>query len=252
MSIIRSSQIVTNGLVLALDAGDTNSYPNSGTSWNDLSGNNAHFTLGCAGASCTNPVFSNNAFKTSFTANIDNFASFYNATTAIKNLLYSDHTIEIACKINSFTTGYNLNPLYTTEVQNVLIVWQGYHSGLTLYSGGYIGYTIWNGTSGTVGIYAPQIPTLGANIVIHAVRISNTLYMYINGILVASGAIAAPTNYGYSNVVIGATTTSYFVSQNAFVWASNIDFYTTKLYTVGFTQSQVTQNFNAMRGRLAI
>jgi hypothetical protein len=252
MSIIRSSQIVTNGLVLALDAGDTNSYPSSGTSWNDLSGNGANFTLGCAGASCTNPVFSNNAFKTSFTANIDNFASFNNATTAIKNLLYSDHTIEIACKINSFTTGYDLNPLYTYETANALIIWQGYHSGLYLNSSGYLAYVIWNSTAGTVGLYPPQILTLGANIVIHAVRISNTLYIYINGALVASSAIAAPTNYGYNNVVIGATTTTAVVSQNAFVWASNIDFYTTKLYTIGFTQSQVTQNFNAMRGRLAI
>jgi len=251
MAIIRSSQIVTNGLVLALDAGDTNSYPNSGTSWKDLSGNGANFTLGCAGASCTNPVFSNNAFKTSFTANIDNFASFYNATTAIKNLLYGDHTIEIACKINSFTTGYDLNPLYTYETANALIIWQGYHSGLYL-SGGYLWYLIWNGTSANVYTYSVISSYVGQNIVIHAVRISNTLYIYINGALVASSAIAAPTNYGYSNVVIGATSSTLIVSQNIFTWASNIDFYTTKLYTIGFTQSQVTQNFNAMRGRLAI
>jgi len=245
-------KIITSNLVLSLDAADRNSYPGSGTAWKDMSGNNAHFTLGCAGSGCTNPTFGNNAFKTSFTASIDNFASFYNATTAIKNLLYGDHTIEIACKINSFTTGYDLNPLYTTETQNALIVWQGYHSGLTLVSSGYLAYVIWNSTAGTVQVYSPQILTLGANIVIHAVRISNTLYIYLNGALVASSAIAAPTNYGYSNVVIGATTTTAVASQNAYVWASNIDFYTTKLYTMGFTQSQVTQNFNAMRGRLGI
>jgi hypothetical protein len=33
-------QIVTNGLVLSLDAADQNSYSGSGTAWNDLSGNN--------------------------------------------------------------------------------------------------------------------------------------------------------------------------------------------------------------------
>jgi len=252
MSIIRSSQIVTNGLVLALDAGDTNSYPSSGTSWNDLSGNGANFTLGCAGSGCTNPVFGNNAFKTSFTANIDNFASFYNATTAIKNLLYSDHTIEIACKINSLSRGVDLNAAWTYETGISMIIWQGYHSGLYLDGNGVLWYNIWNGTSGTVYTYAPQVLTLGVNIVIHAVRISNTLYIYVNGALAVSAAIAAPTNYGYSNVVIGATSSTLIVSQNIFTWASNIDFYTTKLYTIGFTQSQVTQNFNAMRGRLAI
>ena len=38
-------QIVTNGLVLALDAADRNSYPGSGTTWSDLSGNNNTGTL---------------------------------------------------------------------------------------------------------------------------------------------------------------------------------------------------------------
>jgi hypothetical protein len=238
--------------VLALDAGDTNSYPSSGTSWNDLSGNGANFTLGCAGSGCTNPVFGNNAFKTSFTANIDHFASFYNATTAIKNLLYGDHTIEMTFKINSLSRGVDLNAAWTYETGISLIIWQGYHSGLYLDGGGSLIYNIWNGTTGTVSINTYLYPYVGANVTIHAVRISNTLYLYVNGLLAASGGIAAPTNYGYSNVVIGATTTTAVVGQNAFIWASNIDFYTTKLYTIGFTQSQVTQNFNAMRGRLAI
>ena len=33
-------KIVTDGLVLALDAADKNSYPGSGTTWRDMSGNN--------------------------------------------------------------------------------------------------------------------------------------------------------------------------------------------------------------------
>jgi hypothetical protein len=41
-------QIVTNGLVLALDAADKNSYPGSGTTWTDISrnGNNGTLTNG--------------------------------------------------------------------------------------------------------------------------------------------------------------------------------------------------------------
>jgi hypothetical protein len=38
-------KIVTNGLVLALDAADKNSYPGSGTTWRDLSGNGYNGTL---------------------------------------------------------------------------------------------------------------------------------------------------------------------------------------------------------------
>jgi hypothetical protein len=45
MAIYRGPNIVRNGLVLALDAADRNSYIGSGTSWRDLSGNNNNGTL---------------------------------------------------------------------------------------------------------------------------------------------------------------------------------------------------------------
>ena len=45
MGIFYNPRIVTDGLVLALDAGNTKSYPGSGTAWTDLSGNNNTGTL---------------------------------------------------------------------------------------------------------------------------------------------------------------------------------------------------------------
>lgn len=45
MAEIHGPKIVRDGLILALDAGDKNSYPGSGTSIYDLSGNNYTFTL---------------------------------------------------------------------------------------------------------------------------------------------------------------------------------------------------------------
>jgi hypothetical protein len=45
MSFVHSPKIVTNGLVLALDAGNTKSYPGSGTTWYDKSGNGNHLTF---------------------------------------------------------------------------------------------------------------------------------------------------------------------------------------------------------------
>ena len=41
-------KIITDGLVLSLDAADKNSYPGSGTAWSDLSGNGKNGTLGGA------------------------------------------------------------------------------------------------------------------------------------------------------------------------------------------------------------
>ena len=44
MAISYNPRIVTDGLVLALDAGNTKSYPGSGTTWFDLSGKEHNFT----------------------------------------------------------------------------------------------------------------------------------------------------------------------------------------------------------------
>lgn len=45
MALIHSPRTVTDGLILALDAGNTKSYPGSGTSWTDLSGQGNTGTL---------------------------------------------------------------------------------------------------------------------------------------------------------------------------------------------------------------
>ena len=45
MSVDYNPRVVTHGLVLALDAGNTKSYPGSGTAWTDLSGQGNNGTL---------------------------------------------------------------------------------------------------------------------------------------------------------------------------------------------------------------
>ena len=45
MAVGYNPKVVTDGLVLALDAGNAKSYPGSGTSWTDLSGNSNNGTL---------------------------------------------------------------------------------------------------------------------------------------------------------------------------------------------------------------
>ena len=45
MSLSHSPKIVTNGLVLCLDAADKKSYPGTGTTWFDRSGRGNHGTL---------------------------------------------------------------------------------------------------------------------------------------------------------------------------------------------------------------
>ena len=45
MGFYRGPRIVRDGLILALDAGSERSYPGTGTTWYDLSGNSFHHTL---------------------------------------------------------------------------------------------------------------------------------------------------------------------------------------------------------------
>jgi hypothetical protein len=45
MGLSHSPSIATNGLVLCLDAANRKSYPGSGTTWTDLSGNGNNGTL---------------------------------------------------------------------------------------------------------------------------------------------------------------------------------------------------------------
>ena len=51
MGFYRGPNIVRDGLVLALDAAAVRSYPGTGTTWYDLSGNNFDFTLNSSGIS---------------------------------------------------------------------------------------------------------------------------------------------------------------------------------------------------------
>lgn len=84
--------ILTNGLSLYLDAGDTLSYPGTGTTWYDLSGNNRTFTWATSPSftSGTVPYFNmsgygvngpaSNSFGITNTSGYTIFVAFYNNT----------------------------------------------------------------------------------------------------------------------------------------------------------------------------
>jgi hypothetical protein len=95
MSYNTFSPIVTNGLVLYLDAANTKSYPGSGTNWIDLSGNGNNGTL--VGA-----TFSNSNSGIISLNGVDNYISVpdsisWNFTTSV--------TVECWIYINSYGPG---------------------------------------------------------------------------------------------------------------------------------------------------
>ena len=120
MSYSKGPRIVTDGLVLYLDAGNSKSYPGTGTVWNDLSGNNNNGTL------VNGPTFSS-ANKGSIVfdgvndgCNINN-NSFINPTNAITfgaivNLSgYGSNYAPIIFKQNNYTSLYEQYALYLTN-----------------------------------------------------------------------------------------------------------------------------------------
>lgn len=244
-------RIVTDGLALCLDTVDRNSYI-SGSILRDMSGNSADFSLVCySTSSCTIPTISGNGIRTGFTVATEKYINCTNVTTTLKNLLYGNHTIEIACKINSLTRGIDLNASYTTETRTSMIVWPGFHSGLTM-DNTTMYYEIWSGSAAIAGTSTPISSYVGKNSIIHASRISNTLYIYLNGVLTSQTNISPPLNRNYTNLRLGAAAVAYAITTNGYVWPSNIDYYSVKLYNKGFTANEVQQNFNSIRSRFGL
>ena len=94
MAFSYSPKIVTNGLVLCLDAANRRSYPGAGTAWTDLSGNNNHATL------INGPIFNNiNTGNIIFDGTNDT-SSFGN----VLNLRTNNFTLIQWIKPNSFSS----------------------------------------------------------------------------------------------------------------------------------------------------
>jgi hypothetical protein len=52
-----TGSVITSNLILYLDAGNTSSYPGSGTTWTDLSGNGNHFTINASAYNSSGPKY---------------------------------------------------------------------------------------------------------------------------------------------------------------------------------------------------
>ena len=176
MGFIKGPNIIRSNLILCVDAGDRNSYSGSGTNLFDIAGNLSNFSLGCYGTSCTVPSFTNNYLSTSFDLTKSNFLDCLNESSVLNSLLYDNHTLEITCKIRSLVRGIDLDATKTNEIRTSILVWQGYHSGLTL-DNTYLWYDIWNSTTGAVSIITNITSFVNKVIMIHAVRLSNVLYL---------------------------------------------------------------------------
>ena len=212
--------IVTNGLVLDLDAAKLASYPGTGTAWNDLSGNNNNGTL------TNGPTFSGIGKQASIVFDgVDDFVKSNISKSSFPNLI----TLSIGFKLLSFS-----------DIKGLLQFANALNSG-----------TPWillrtNG-SNTMSWY------LNGNYQINQTILTNTIYFldltydgttwkaYKNGVL--DGSFVGS---------FGSFNGDYFWIGNGYNGYTNIEVYNTRLYNRALSATEVSQNFNALRGRYGI
>ena len=205
--------IVTNGLVLCLDAAKKDSYSGTGTAWNDISG------------------FQNNGTLT-------------NGPTYSPSDLGS---IVLDGTNDYIKTNYSTNNTYFSVE---LIVKPNIVSGVRVYAGKFsgAGNDWWIGGNGTTLTYSTNgsSMTYGTALstsnfyIINANMGASGKELYVNGSLASSAAYQNITPSG--SIAIGT-----FGDNLGFY--SSINVYGFKLYNNGLTAAEVSRNFNAQRSR---
>jgi hypothetical protein len=237
-------RIVTNGLSLCLDAGNVKSYPGSGTTWTDLSGNGNNGTL------TNGPTYS---FSNGGSIVFDGTDDYVACPATSFTQFDADFTIESWVWIDSTVT--------SSRPDN--------EKGVTLFSsfppsGGGSFLVIISGSTSTAGtglqIYQDSISinmtisqTIPLDSWVHLaiVRVGSTIYGYINGIpytftLVSGSSTALLGNATGGSRIGAALNSSYIGYWKGYI--SNIRIYK----GIGLSNSEIQQNFNALRGRYNI
>jgi len=254
MSYYNGPTIVTNGLVLYLDAANNKSYPGSGTVWRDLSGNNENFTL------YNSPSFSNNYGGELLFSGANDYARI--TTSNSVDSAASNGTIELWFRTISSTIGGNYARLVSFSDAT------GTGSDTTSTQGtnrDYIDYLclVKNAGAESLAVWYKNNPTafgpatlVNTNSYFNAVLTwstsggNMTFNFYLNGSNTNTSTVAQS---GYST---NATTIT--LGQNCAgaltnpLENSSCAFSSFKLYSRALTASDILQNYNATKTRFGL
>ena len=218
MAISYNPRIVTDGLVLALDAGNPKSYPGSGTTWFDLSGQGNNGTL------INSPTY-NNTNGGNF--NFDEVNDYVDCGQVLNNSAYT--------KIAWFRPETSTNNIISGSSEDGQHAFWMSNTTNTLYSGH-------NGSWSTVS-YSPgnMLNQWWCGAV--TFNTSTGWVLYLNGQQVdTDSSTTTPTGSGL--VLIGA----YNLGTNLF----DGDIPVVQIYNRALTPQEIQQNFNATRSRFSI
>lgn len=239
MAGINGPKIVTTGLVLALDAADKKSYPGSGTSWFDISGNGYLATLTTTTPADGTPVYSSlNGGAMYFDRG---YSQYINTNFTAGNIdLTANFSFDVWCYIIDVGSGPQVALL-------------DFSNGAT-YSTNYAGNTLWFNN------YNIEFRNMGDAVNGNKVTFSIPYNSYYHFVFVRSGS----TFYAYKNGVSQGSNTYTNRTVNSaakYTLGSRLngggDFFrgyifNTRFYNKALSASEILQNFNATRGRFGI
>jgi hypothetical protein len=225
MSVFASPRAIPDFLSLSLDAANTRSYPGSGTVWTDLSRRNNTGTL------TNGPTFSSDNRGVIVFDGTNDFVAVGSSA-------------DFAYGTADFTWEFWVNLISNTG--NGYIIDHGVNGGVVQYATSRLRY--YNVTIGTGGaLYTTGFSgALTLNTWHHLVasRISGVTYLYRNGVL--STSAADTHNYGTQSIRIGS-----YGSTGSFFWPGRMGLI--RLYKgIGFSAQNVSDHFNALRGRYGV
>jgi hypothetical protein len=226
--------IVRNGLVLHLDAAKKDSYPGSGTLWRDLSGNGNNGTL--ISGSTWNNLNGGGIVLNGTTQYIS-----INSNTPGTLISTTDATISSFFKIKSLPFCLYAGNADSSNVQYYGLIGSGGNSNIYTRPTTSINAQL---ITATYNFSATQIINLTITTTYNG---SNTIVTYyVNGSSVGTTTFSGGGNLYLRNI---GGFISPFSSPSFF---PNIDLYDMKVYNRILTQSEITQNYNALKGRYGL
>ena len=225
-----SPKIVTDGLVLCLDAANARSYPGTGTTWTDLKGNNNGTLTNMDGANFSG----DNAGSLSFDGSNEYI------TTGITNLDLTD--MSICCWVNFSSKSGSWKTISNKEVTNKNRNWWVGLDGI-----GTNRFSFLRSVGGSDTVLIGNVyPDLNKWYFYCGTCTSTPVFsVYVNGNLDASTSYSGSLSTAGTSNVIGRYATNGVYHINAKI--GSISYYNKAL-----TADEVRQNFNVMRHRFGI
>jgi len=221
MGFYRGPNIVTDGLVFAIDAGSTRSYPGSGTTVDSL--------IGSATGALNNGVGFTSASGGGFT--FDGTDDNISIGTSLLNV--NAFTVEAIVNITS--TGNNNKTIFSSGNASNSGIWLLKHrSGLgnSLVMHGY------DGVNPRINVTGGVVPD-AINTYVAIVYNGTSYQLYMNGL--TSGNAVVDND-------IAASSTNFIASLNNGSFAPGT-IYALRVYNKGLTATEVLQNYNAQKSR---